>query len=105
MDILSASAQETGLRKGNPLSNENRMIRPLWAAHTILIRWTGSETVLVRDMLHNVLHTAVQNVAELINGVDLHMVVVAKPVDLCPIYIEMGIQVILGDTPVLHGLP
>ena len=38
MDILSASAQEIGLRKGNPLSNENRMIRPLWAAHTILIR-------------------------------------------------------------------
>ena len=56
-------------------------------------------------MLHNVLHTAVQNVAELVNGVDLNILVVAKPVDLCPIYIEMGIQIILGDTPVLHGLP
>ena len=61
--------------------------------------------VIVGEVLHNVLHTALEDVAELVDGIDLHILVVAKPVDLGTVYIVVGVQIVLGDVPFFHGLP
>ena len=37
--------------------------------------------------------------------IDLHVFVVPEPVELGAVYIIMGIKIILGNTPLLHGLP
>ena len=67
--------------------------------------FANSEPIIVREMLHNVLDAALENVAELVDGVDLHVFVVPEPVELGAVYIIMGIKIILGNTPLLHGLP
>ena len=56
-------------------------------------------------MLHNVLDAALQDVAELVDGIDLHVLIVPEPIELGAVYIIMGIKIILGNTPLLHGLP
>jgi hypothetical protein len=65
----------------------------------------ASEPVFVGEMLHNVLDAALQDVAELVDGIDLHVLIVPEPVELGAVYIIMGIKIILGNTPLLHGLP
>ena len=65
----------------------------------------NSEPVIVGEMLHNVLNPALQDVAELVDGIDLHVFVAPEPVELGAVYIIMGIKIILGNTPLLHGLP
>ena len=67
--------------------------------------FANSEPVIVWEMLHNVLNPALQDVAELVDGVDLHVLIVPEPVELGAVYIIMGIKIILGNTPLLHGLP
>ena len=67
--------------------------------------FANSEPVIVWEMLHNVLNPALQDVAELVYGIDLHVFVVPEPVELGAVYIIMGIKIILGNTPLLHGLP
>ena len=67
--------------------------------------FANSEPVIVGEMLHNVLDATLQDVAELVNGVDLHVLIVPEPVELGAAYIIMGIKIILGNTPLLHGLP
>lgn len=58
----------------------------------------ASEPVIVGEMLHNVLDAALQDVAELVNGVDLHVLIVPEPIELGAVYIIMGIKIILGNT-------
>jgi len=65
----------------------------------------NSEPVIVGEMLHNVLDAALQDVAELVDGIDLHVLIVPEPIELGAVYIIMGIKIILGNTPLLHGLP
>ena len=65
----------------------------------------NSEPIIVREMLHDVLDAALQDVAELVDGIDLHVLIVPEPVELGAVYIIMGIKIILGNTPLLHGLP
>ena len=65
----------------------------------------ASEPVIVGEMLHNVLDAALQDVAELVDGIDLHVLIVPEPVELGAVYIIMGIKVILRNAPLLHGLP
>ena len=67
--------------------------------------FANSEPIIVWEMLHDVLDAALQNVAEFVNGIDLHVLVVPEPVELGTVYIIMGVQIILGNTPLLHGLP
>ena len=67
--------------------------------------FANSEPVIVGEMLHDILDAAVQDVAELINGVDLYILIVPQPVELGAVYVVMGVQVILGNAPLLHGLP
>lgn len=64
-----------------------------------------SEPIIVREMLHDVLDAALQDVAELVDGIDLHVLIVPEPIELGAVYIIMGIKIILGNTPLLHGLP
>jgi hypothetical protein len=65
----------------------------------------SSEPIIVREMLHNVLDAALEDVAELVDGIDLHVLIVPEPIELGAVYIMMGIKIILGNTPLLHGLP
>ena len=48
---------------------------------------------------------ALEDVAELVDGIDLHVLIVPEPIELGAVYIIMGIKIILGNTPLLHGLP
>ena len=61
--------------------------------------------VVVGKMLHNILHTAVENIAELINGINLHILIPAEAVKLGAVDIMVGIQVVLTDAALFHGLP
>ena len=63
------------------------------------------KTIIVRKMLHDVLNPALQDVAELVNGVDLHVLIVPEPVELGAVYIIMSVKIILGNALLLHGLP
>ena len=65
----------------------------------------ASEPVIVGEMLHNVLDAALQDVAEFVDGVDLHVLIVPEPIELGAVYIIMGIKIVLGNAPLLHGLP
>ena len=67
--------------------------------------FANSEPIIVREMLHDVFDTALQDVAELVDGIDLHVLIVPEPIELGTVYIIMGIKIILGNTPLLHGLP
>ena len=67
--------------------------------------FANSEPVIVRKMLHDVFNAALQNIAELVNGVDLDILIIPKPVELGAVYVVMGVQIILGNAPLLHGLP
>lgn len=63
------------------------------------------EMVIIRKVLHDVLNTALQDVAEPIDGIDLNILVLPKPVDLGSVYVEVRVQIILRDAPLLHSLP
>ena len=65
----------------------------------------NSEPVIVGEMLHNVLDAALQDVAELVDGIDLHVLIVPEPVELGAVYIIMSVKIILGNALLLHGLP
>ena len=67
--------------------------------------FANSEPIIVREMLHDVFDAALEDVAELVDGVDLHVLIVPEPIELGAVYIIMGIKIILGNTPLLHGLP
>ena len=47
----------------------------------------ASEPVIVGEMLHNVLDAALQDVAELVDGIDLHVLIVPEPIELGAVYI------------------
>jgi hypothetical protein len=63
------------------------------------------ETIVVGDVLHDILNAALENVAQFINCVCFNILIVAKPIDLRAIYIVMGIQVVLTDAAFLHSVP
>ena len=67
--------------------------------------FANSEPIIVREMLHDVLDTALQDVAELVDGIDLHILIVPEPIELGAVYIIMGIKIVLRNAPLLHGLP
>ena len=67
--------------------------------------FANSEPIIVREMLHDVLDAALQDVAELVDGIDLHVLVVPEPIELGAVYIVMGIKIVLRNTPLFHGLP
>ena len=56
-------------------------------------------------MLHDIFNPAVEDIAQVVNGVDLHVFIPAKPVKLGAVDIVVGVQVILSNAPVLHGFP
>lgn len=61
--------------------------------------------VVVGDVLHDIFHRAVEDVAQLVDGVCFHVLVVSETVELRAVYIVVCVEVILGDTLFLHGLP
>ena len=42
-------------------------------------------------MLHDILDPAVKDVAELVDGVDLHVFVVTQPIQLGAVHVKVGI--------------
>ena len=38
--------------------------------------------ILVRDMLHNILYPASEKIAQLVDGIDLHILIVPQSIDL-----------------------
>jgi hypothetical protein len=65
----------------------------------------GSEMVVIGEMLHDILDAAVQNVAKTVDGVDLHVPVLAEPVQLGAVDVVVGIEVVLGHAALLHCFP
>jgi hypothetical protein len=63
------------------------------------------ESVIIRNMLHDVFHAAFQNIAQSVNGVDLYVAVMAQTVELCTVYIVTRIQIVLRHTFFLHRFP
>ena len=63
------------------------------------------KTIIVRKMLHDVLNPALQDVAEFVNGIDLDVLILPETAKLGAVDIVVGVKVILGDAPLLHGLP
>jgi hypothetical protein len=61
--------------------------------------------VVIGEMLHDILDAAVQNVAETVDGVDLHVPVLAEPVQLGAVDVVVGVQGILGYAALLHRFP
>ena len=61
--------------------------------------------IIVGEVLHDVFHPAMQNIAESVDGIDFHIFVPPQPVKLGTVDIVMGVQVILGYALILHGLP
>ena len=61
--------------------------------------------IIVGDVLHDILHAAVENIAQLVDGIDLYILVLTEPVDLRTVDIVVGVQVVLCDTAFFHGLP
>lgn len=61
--------------------------------------------VVVGKMLHDILHTAAENIAELINRINFHILILTEAVQLSAVDIMVGIQVVLTDAALLHGLP
>jgi hypothetical protein len=53
----------------------------------------------------NILNTAVKDVAELVDGVDLYILVVTQAVDLGTVHVVVCVKVILGHVSVFHRLP
>ena len=61
--------------------------------------------VIVREMLHNILNTALENIAQTINRIHFHIFVLTQTVNLRTIYIVMRVQGILGDIAFFHCFP
>lgn len=56
-------------------------------------------------MFHNILHPALEDIAEPVNGIHLHIEIVAEAVKLGTVYIVFRVEIILGDILLTHGLP
>jgi hypothetical protein len=61
--------------------------------------------VVIGNVFHDVFHTAMQNVAKLIDGVYFYILILPESVQLGTIDIMMGIQIILRNAARFHGLP
>ena len=56
-------------------------------------------------MLHDILHTTVQNVAQPVDGVGFHIQILAESVKLGAVNIVVRIEVVLRNTTLFHGFP
>ena len=65
----------------------------------------ASKPVIIRKMLHNIFHGALQNVAQFVDGIDLNIFIFTQAIQLRAIHIVLGIQRILGNTTLFHGFP
>ena len=97
-ETVGAAAAPASSRK-KKVNNKNRVISAVLAGHSVL------KLVIVGDVHHNILYAALQNIAELINGVHFHIFVVTKPINLSTVNIVVGVQIILGNTALTHGFP
>ena len=61
--------------------------------------------IIVREVLHNILHPAIENIAQAVDGVDLQILVSAEPVQHRAVDVMVGVQVILGNAALFHGFP
>ena len=61
--------------------------------------------IAVRYVLHNILHTALENIAKLVDGIDFHVEILTKAVKLGAVYIMVRIQIVLGNPLLFHGCP
>ena len=60
---------------------------------------------VVGEVLHDVLYAAVQDGAQLVDGEDLDVFVVAQAVQLGAVDAVVGVQVVLGNAALAHGFP
>ena len=72
---------------------------------TVDTRFVQSEMIVIRNMFHDIFHTAAEDIAELIDGIDFYILIMAKSVELRPVDVMVGVEVILGNTAAFHGLP
>ena len=65
----------------------------------------GSKNIVIGEVLHDVLHTAPENVAQPVDGLDFYVLIVTQPIQERAIDVMVGIQIILGYAALLHGFP
>ena len=56
-------------------------------------------------MFHDIFHGALENIAQLVNGIDFHIFILAQSVNLGSVHIMVGVQVILREPLGFHGFP
>lgn len=65
----------------------------------------GSKMIIIGEVIHNILDAALQNVAQSVNGIDLHIFVLAESVQQRAVDVVVGVQVILGHAALFHSFP
>ncbi len=63
------------------------------------------EPIVVRDMLHDFLNTAFQDIAKPVNCIDLNVLILPKSVKQRAIDPVMGVKVILRHAAIFHRFP
>ena len=61
--------------------------------------------IVIGEVLHNIFHTAVQDIAQAVDGVDFQIHVFAEPIQYRAVDVVVGVQVILGNATLLHCFP
>ena len=61
--------------------------------------------IVIGEVLHNIFHPAVENIAQAVDGVDFQILVSAEPVQHRTVDVMAGVQVILGNAALFHGFP
>ena len=61
--------------------------------------------IVIGEVLHNIFHPAVENIAQAVDGVDFQIHVFAEPVQHRAVDVMVGVQVILGNAALFHGFP
>ena len=65
----------------------------------------GSKYIIVRNVLHDILDPAMEDVAQTVDGVGLNIFVLAEAVKLGAVDVVVGVQRILRYAALLHRFP
>jgi hypothetical protein len=65
----------------------------------------GSKYIIVGNVFHDILDPAMEDVAQAVDGVGLHVFILAEPVKLGAVDVVVGVQGILGYAALLHRFP
>ena len=63
------------------------------------------EMIIIREVFHDIFHTALEDIAQAIDGVHFHILILTQAIYLGTVDIMVGIQIVLCNSAVFHCLP